>query len=179
MKGIVFIQFTNMVNEVWGEDMVEDLIEQANLESEGVYTGVGTYCFREMVSLINVLSKISGTPPTDLQKTFGVYLFKQLALKYPLFLEGKKDLFSFLAAIENTIHVEVKKLYPEAELPSFEYAHPADNVLEMTYRSQRPFADLAEGLLRGAIVHFGEGVELSRQDFPVEKGSKTLFRLTK
>ncbi|GGF55365.1 guanylate cyclase [Terasakiella brassicae] len=179
MKGIIFIQFTKKVNEVWGEDMVEDLIEQADLDSEGVYTSVGTYCFREMVSLINVLSKISGTSPADLQKTFGEYLFKQLSMKYPLFLEGKKDLFSFLASLENTIHVEVKKLYPEAELPSFEYVFPAENIMEMTYRSQRPFADLAEGLLRGAVAHFGEKIELSRQDFPVEKGSKALFRLTK
>lgn len=179
MKGIVFIQFTDMVQEKWGEDMVEELIERADLDSGGAYTSVGTYRYHEMVSLITHLSDMSGIAPEDLQKAFGAYLFDRLSTKYSGFLEGKSDLFSFLESIEDTIHVEVKKLYPEAELPTFEHQRPKQNMLEMLYRSKRPFAALAEGLLRGAIAHFGEDVDLSRKDYEVSSGSKALFTLTK
>jgi hypothetical protein len=34
----------------------------------------------------------------------------------------------------------------------------------MVYRSPRRLGDLAEGLLRGCIEHFGEEVEIRRQD---------------
>lgn len=179
MKGIVFIQFTDMVQEKWGEDMVEDLIERADLDSGGAYTSVGTYRHHEMVSLVSHLSDISGMGAEDLLKTFGAYLFDRLSAKYSGFLQGKPDLFSFLESIEDTIHVEVRKLYPEAELPSFEYQRPQSNVLEMLYRSKRPFAALAEGLLRGAITHFGEEIDLVRKDYEVSIGSKALFTLTK
>jgi len=179
MKGIVFIQFTDMVEEKWGEDALEELIERADLDSGGAYTSVGTYRYHEMVSLITHLSEMSGIGGEELQKTFGAYLFTRLGAKYSGFLEGKPDLFSFLESIEDTIHVEVKKLYPEAELPSFEHQRPQSNMLEMLYRSKRPFAALAEGLLRGAIAHFGEEVDLVRKDYEVSTGSKALFTLTK
>ena len=38
-----------------------------------------------------------------------------------------------------------------------------DGVMEMTYRSKRPLADLAEGLIRACVEHFGDDVEISRE----------------
>ena len=34
----------------------------------------------------------------------------------------------------------------------------------MLYRSQHPFADLAEGLIRGCVEHFGEPIKVRRED---------------
>jgi len=179
MKGIVFNLFTDMVDEAWGEEVTEQLIDRCELSTDGSYSSVGTYCFKEMVSLVTVLSEISGLSVPELLKAFGEHLFGQLSGKYPMFAKDCDDLFVFLETIENTIHVEVKKLYPEAELPTFKYNKPDENTLELFYRSQRPFADLAEGLIRGSINHFGEKVELERENFPVEIGSKATFRLTR
>jgi len=55
-----------------------------------------------------------------------------------------------------TIHVEVRKLYPDAELPTFTCDTSTPGRLTMLYRSSRPFADLAEGLIAGCIAHFCE-----------------------
>ena len=41
MKGMVFIEFLELVEEKFGLEMVDNIIEQSNLESEGVYTLVG------------------------------------------------------------------------------------------------------------------------------------------
>ena len=43
MKGIVFTEFLEMVEEKYGLEMVDDIIENANLQSHGAYTSVGTY----------------------------------------------------------------------------------------------------------------------------------------
>ncbi|MTI08226.1 heme NO-binding domain-containing protein [Curvivirga aplysinae] len=179
MKGIVFNVFTGMVDEKFGEEMTEKLIAQSDLPSKGAYTGVGTYCFKEMVALVTALSKETNLPGNELQKIFGEYLFGKLAAKYPMFQTDEDTLFTFLEKIENSIHVQVKKLYPEAELPTFENTRPFPHVLELTYQSKRPFADVAEGLIRGAMAHFGEEALIEREDFEVEVGSKALFRLTK
>ena len=130
-----------------------------------------------MVNLVTVLSEETSLTPSDLQKIFGEFLYSKLAEKYPMFKDEDDTLFTFLAKIEDTIHVQVKKLYPEAELPSFTHSQPSETVLELTYQSKRPFADLCEGLIRGAIVHFKAPVTLARTDLPVETGSKALFRL--
>jgi hypothetical protein len=36
----------------------------------------------------------------------------------------------------------------------------------MVYRSERRLADLAEGLIRGCVEHFGDAVAVCREDLP-------------
>ena len=61
---------------------------------------------------------------------------------------------------EDIIHAEVRKLYPDAELPSFivEY-HDADRLV-LLYQSPRHFEDLAEGLMHGCVAHFKEPIRI-------------------
>jgi len=40
----------------------------------------------------------------------------------------------------------------------------------MVYRSSRPFADLAEGLILGCAEHFGERIAIAREALPGESG---------
>jgi len=42
MKGIVFTEFLDLVEEKFGMEMVDKIITQSELESEGAYTAVGT-----------------------------------------------------------------------------------------------------------------------------------------
>ena len=74
---------------------------------------------------------------------------------------------------------EVRKLYPDAELPSFEYIVHSPGKLEMIYRSNRPFADLAQGLIEGCGERFGETLVIERNDLPAEQGMAAQFILTR
>ena len=74
------------------------------------------------------------------------------------------------------VHVEVRKLYPDAELPSFVTRWEGDAFV-LEYRSQRPFAALAEGLLRGAIVHWGGGYTLVRRGLGGDGSREAIFEL--
>ncbi len=56
MKGIVFTEFIEMVESKFGFDMMDDIIESANLPSGGIYTAVGTYDHTEMVQLVIEIS---------------------------------------------------------------------------------------------------------------------------
>jgi hypothetical protein len=48
----------------------------------------------------------------------------------------------------------------------------------MAYRSTRPFADLADGLIRGCIDHFGKPIDVAREDVPGAGGTAARFVLT-
>ena len=52
MKGLVFSQFTDMVEERFGPDLLERIISSCNLPSGGVYSSLGTYDFEEMAALV-------------------------------------------------------------------------------------------------------------------------------
>lgn len=179
MKGMVFTTFLEMVEEKFSLEMADKIIEASNVPSGGAYTTLGTYSHEEIISLVIQLSKETGVDVSALVRTFGEYLFTQLAASHPQFVNKDKSVFDFLSHVDTYIHVEVRKLYPDAELPAFSYETPAPEVLVMIYRSSRPFADLAEGLIAGAIQHFGEGIKLERADTVDEQGSATRFTMTK
>lgn len=162
MKGVVFTEFFGMVEQAFSADMVDDLIDATAPASGGAYTAVGTYDHHEIVAMVVELSARSGAPVSDLLHAFGRHLFGRFHQLYPAFFDGVPDSFAFLASIEDVIHVEVRKLYPDAELPRFESSFPAAGSMEFVYRSPRHFHDLAAGLIDGCIAHFAEDVQVTR-----------------
>ncbi|MEM9776337.1 MAG: heme NO-binding domain-containing protein [Chloroflexota bacterium] len=177
MKGIVFTEFLEMVEDQFGWELAEDIVDESDLPSGGAYTAVGTYHHQEIVSMVVTLSQKVNAPVPDLLKAFGTYLFGRFHVLYGSFFEGVESAFDFLASIDQYIHVEVRKLYPEAELPAFSYEYPDENTLVMNYSSSRPFADFAEGLLMGCIQHFDESITIERKDLNQSDGREAKFTL--
>jgi hypothetical protein len=178
MKGIVFTEFLELVEDQFGLEVADHIIQASDLPSGGVYTSVGTYDHHELLQLVNHLSTAAQVAVPDLLRTFGEYLFGRFVVGYPRFFEGVQTTFHFLMQIDSHIHTEVRKLYPDAELPRFEYKRLAADHLELLYHSSRPLADFAEGLIRGCIKHFREQIELERVDLPNEHGTTARFLLT-
>lgn len=178
MKGIVFTEFIEMVEEKFGWETAEEIIESANLDSNGAYTAVGTYSHTEMIQLVVGLSSETGLPVPDLIQAYGDHLFQAFVRGYPQMFEASDSAFHFLQQIQDHIHVEVQKLYVDAELPHFAYDSVTDEQLVMTYRSERPFADLAHGLIGAAIRHYKEDITVERENLN-DNGTSARFTLTK
>lgn len=179
MKGIVFTEFLDMVEARFGADTVERIIEEAALPSGAAYTTVGTYDHRELLQLVGRLSAATGLPVPALVRTFGRHLFGRFTHAYPHFFSEAESAFDFLGKVDTYIHVEVRKLYPDAELPRFDYAYPGPDRMEMVYRSRCPFSDLAEGLILGCIEHFGQPIELVRTNLDGNGAATVRFSLTR
>ncbi len=180
MKGIVFTKFIEMVEERFSIETAALMIERADVPSGGIYTSVGTYDHSEMVSLITQLSALTGLSVPDLLRTYGRHLFRQFTVLYPELMVGTANSLDFIATIENVIHVEVKKLYPDAELPRFETLEHTPHRLRIVYRSDRHLGDLAHGLIESCVEHFGETgcVQVERHNLQ-EPGDPVCFVLTR
>lgn len=174
MKGMVFTEFLDMVEDRFSPEVADRIIVQADVPSGGAYTSVGTYDHGEIVSLVVALSQETGLPVPTLVSAFGAYLFGRFAKLYPQFFAESSSVFDFIGTVEHVIHVEVRKLYPDAELPTLACEADGDR-MTVIYRSKRQMADLAEGLIQGCIAHFGEEIAIRRQDGLDDGG--TLFAL--
>lgn len=177
MKGMVFTEFMAMVEDQFGMGMTDDLIETVNPESGGAYTTVGNYPAGELVAMVLALSQKSDTPVPDLLEAFGGRIFQLFTQHYGHFFNEAKSAVDFLRGIENYIHVEVRKLYPDAELPSFEYPPCGDHELIMDYKSERPLAHFALGLITATIAHYGDNLVVNMQDLADGKGTEARFIL--
>ena len=176
MKGIVFNEFLTMVESVFDEDMVDDILDSVELPSGGAYTSVGTYSHEELVTMVGELARRTQTPAGDLVKAFGKHLAGVFSSKYASFFEECDSTLAFLKKVDDHIHVEVKKLYPDAELPVFSYDDSNAEAFELVYSSGRGFADLAEGLIEGVACHYGEAFQISRED--LSGGDSTHVKFT-
>jgi hypothetical protein len=179
MKGVVFTEFLDMVEARFSADMVDDIIDDSAVPSGGAYTSIGTYPHEEMVALIGALSHRSGVLVPDLLRTYGHHLFGRFFANYPSFFNNIGDALTFLAGIEDVIHAEVLKLYPDAELPRFEVEFHDAHELRLLYHSNRHFEDLAEGLIAGCIEHFGHPIALRREAHGQGTDRKERFILTR
>lgn len=176
MKGMIFTEFMGMVENRWSLDMVDTIIARSGVPSGGAYTAVGTYPHEELVALVMSLSQESGIQVPDLIRAYGQHLFGRFADLYPRFFEDIKGCFHFLSGIEDIIHAEVRKLYPDADLPTFKVSQ-APGRMELAYFSTHPFADLAQGLIEGCLAHFGEDITLTREPGTELGGAQARFTL--
>jgi hypothetical protein len=179
MKGIVFTEFLEMVESKFSAGLADSIIEQADLSSGGAYTSVGTYDHSEMIKLVSCLSQKTGIDSGELMRAFGLYLFERFNDLFPQYFTGVESSFQFLEHVDDYIHVEVRKLYPEAELPTFDCDTPRPGHLRLTYRSARPFSALAEGLIRGCIAHFREDADVEVEDLSNGAGTAARFFITR
>jgi hypothetical protein len=178
MKGIVFTEFLDLVEEKFGIEMVDDIILNSTLESEGAYTSIGAYNFSEMIQLLNHLSNKSGISIDNLLFIYGEHFFSVIEKSYPGLLPTYNDPIEMLSSIENHIHVEVRKIYPDAELPTFIVEEKSENTLIMKYKSSRAMHHFGLGLINKTFEYFNTSAEIIAEKIK-EDGTEVRFIINK
>ena len=178
MKGIVFTELLEMVEDAYGDEVLDRVITMSELPNNGSYSAVGTYDHAELVRLVLSLSKEVNEEVPVLLKAYGHRIFRVFEHNYAQFFEGVDDAFSFLESIEDHIHVEVRKLYPEAELPTFDSQRIDDHELRLTYVSSRKMGDFAHGLIEECMTHFGDKATVKIMSVE-DEGTRVNFVITR
>lgn len=161
MKGVIFNILEEMVIDQCGLQVWNEILSSQKLE--GIYTAGESYPDSELFSLVKEISLQTNIPVESLISSFGEFLFEQLAERYPVFIESKPDLRSFLKSVDSVIHMEVKKLFSDPSLPQFEYQDLPGGSLLMRYRSPRKLCILAEGLIRGASATYKTPIKIEHK----------------
>ncbi len=178
MKGLIFSEFLEYVEATYSPEMVDDIIDACDLLSGGAYTTVGSYQHQELLNLTAALSERRGISTAGLLREFGKYLFGRLIAGFPHFTHNAKSTFELLYSVEDYMSQEVRKLYPDARVPRFNFESSHPNQFVVIYHSSRPFADLAYGMIEGVVEHFSEDIEIECDMCPDEKQNSARFSLT-
>lgn len=177
MKGIVFTEFLDLVEAKFGLEMVDAIIESSQLESKGIYTSVGTYEFSEMLQLLKQLSANTDISIDNLLLVYGEHFFSVIETSYPSLLATYKGPIDMLSSIENHIHIEVRKIYPDAELPTFKTIEKTDTSLIMIYKSSRAMHHFGLGLMNKTFEHFNSTAKIVLEKLN-EDGTEVKFMIT-
>lgn len=178
MKGIVFTEFLDLVEEKFGLEMVDKIISQSTLESEGVYTSIGTYSFSEMLQLLQHLSNNTDISIDNLLLVYAEHFFSVIERSYPGLLATYNDPIEMISSIEDHIHIEVRKIYPDAELPTFIVEEKTENSLVLNYKSSRAMHHFGLGLMNKTFEHFNSTASIVLEKIK-EDGTEVKFIITK
>lgn len=159
MKGIIFNLLEEVVTQAHGADVWDQLLDAAQLD--GVFTSLGNYPDEYLFKLVDAASAALDQPPDVIIRWFGVQALPLLAQKYPAFFEKHRSTRPFILTLNAIIHPEVRKLYPGAEPPMFDFDTSSPEVLVMHYHSKRKLCALAEGFVTGAAAHFAETARIA------------------
>ena len=162
MKGIIFNLVEGVVRDENGDDAWDAIVDASG--ASGAYTSLGSYPDDELVDIATAAADLLGTDTSSVIRHVGHASIATLADRYPEFFDPHDDLRSFLLTLNGIIHPEVRKLYPGAQVPDFDYRTDDPAVLDLVYRSERGRCDLAEGLILGSAGHFGQRVEVTQPE---------------
>ena len=171
MKGTIFNILEEFICENFGDEAYEELLEKITpeLNEKGPFVGPGTYPDSDFFALVGALLEMKGISPEDGVRALGKYAFKKLLDKLPISVNQFENPKSLILGINGVIHMEVKKLYEDAELPFFEFDELSEKVLVMKYFSSRKLYPFVKGLLDGLAVYMNSPFE---QEFRKEGSGK-------
>jgi hypothetical protein len=175
MKGIVFNLLEEAVSSDFGEATWDRLLDEAGLD--GSYTSLGSYDDAEVVRLVEVASSALQIPPQDVLRWFGRRAMPLLVKRYPQFFAGHTTGRTFLLTLNSLIHPEVRKLYPGATPPVFDFDTSDSETLVIGYNSARRLCALAEGFMQGAAEHYREEAQVRQSQCMHDGADKCVFHV--
>lgn len=161
MKGLVFNLLEDVVTEHHGPDTWDALVEAAGVS--GHYTSLGNYPDSDIEALVAAACAALSLDRNTVLKWFGENAMPLLAERYPALFEGHTSAKTFVDGVNDVIHAEVRKLYPDAVCPHFRLSEGPDGDLMMDYQSVRRMCALAEGFVVGAGAYFAEEVQFTHE----------------
>jgi hypothetical protein len=178
MKGFIFTNFIEFVETNHGLEMVDEMITNCNLPSEGIYSSFSNYDFDELVSLLTYVSQKTNVNPEILLEKFGAFVFPYLIGKHSYIIEHFDSALDLIAGIENHIHIEVRKLYSDADLPTFRVVEKSTKKLTIIYNSSKGLTYFAIGLIKETLNHFKvNGTVSIDKSFDPKMGVKFIIEL--
>ncbi|MCB0331163.1 MAG: heme NO-binding domain-containing protein [Bdellovibrionales bacterium] len=178
MKGEIFNLFECFISESFGDETFESILDSAQpeLSTQEPFIGPGTYPDQDFFSIVKAAINHTGLPLEKAAFLFGKYCFPHLGRKIPGYLNQFSHPKDFLLTLDKVIHVEVRKVFKNAEPPEFSYEDPGPNELIMIYRSKRKLYAFAEGLIQGVAEHFQTSITIQRTIIDMEEG-QCIFHL--
>lgn len=160
MKGVVFLAVKASIEELLDDGAWDRIV--AATGAIGDYDAGLSYPDDELRKIVSEASSIASLTVHEFLVAGGRASLKHLVARVPELVTGCSHPFDLLRVVDDVIHVEVLRLYPDARPPKFDWENLEDGTFRVTYRSARRLDALAEGLILGVGDHFGVPLEVSR-----------------
>lgn len=179
MKGEIFNLLEDFVIENMGVETYEEIHRECapSLHTKEPFVGPGTYPDSDFQEIFAALLRRTSLVAASASRAFGRFCFPRLLARLPGYAERCGDPKTFLRSVHDVVHVEVRKVYRDAEPPQFTYRDSGFNRLIMVYKSKRRLYDFFEGLIDGVSDYYRVPIKVTRKIIITGDGEVCEFEL--
>ncbi|ESP94569.1 MULTISPECIES: heme NO-binding domain-containing protein [Pseudoalteromonas] len=163
MKGHIFILLEEFVSEVAGEALLYDALEACSFDTSTGFVRTENYPDEQLIELVDTVIKKAGISLEKAHFDFGKWLYPRLSGLLPKQFTDYAHPAYVLKQLDDLHHVELKKLYPDAQPPKFQYCALSPIEANLIYTSPRRMFDLVEGVLAGMAQFYGVPLHVTKQ----------------
>lgn len=175
MKGIVFNLLEQLVRREFGDPEWGRILQDADVD--GAFASLDTYPDGVLRKLVAAVGKRAQQTPGEALQWFGRHSMPLLAREYPHLFAAQHSTRDFVLTLNDIIHPEVRRRYPGADVPVFDFDTSVPDALTLGYHSPRRLCALAHGFIEGAADHYGETVEVEQSECMHRGDAKCVFQL--
>jgi hypothetical protein len=175
MKGVVFNLLEELVRREFGDSEWNHVLQDADVD--GAFTSLDTYPDAVLRRLVAAVGKRAQKTPGEALQWFGRHSMPLLSLQYPHLFAAQESARSFILTLNDIIHPEVRRRYPGADVPVFDFDTTAPDSLTLGYHSPRRLCALAHGFIEGAADHYGEIVDVNQRECMHRGDARCVFHL--
>mgnify|MGYP000128365608 FL=1 len=160
VKGIIFTELVEFLETRYGIEFADAVITDSDLDNDGAFTSVGNYPSADALKMVTIAARLSGTEGAQICEDYGSWLYSRFHVLFPDIMARYASADALLMHVGSHIHEEVRVLYPDAKPPQLEAVNNG-NELVVSYKSHRPMAHIAYGLIRACLDTYGDPRQLS------------------
>ena len=178
MKGVVFNILEAFIIETFGDETMEEIYSTVAFSGDTPpFIGPETYPDSDLFAMVTLLAEMKTLDLDDVIFELGEFMFPVFAKKYPIFFENIHSSIEFLKTVNDIIHVEVKKLFEDANPPMVKVKQTNEDSVKLYYYSDRKLCKLLEGLLEGLAFHFGQKVSYEQTICMKDGGDQCVYKI--
>jgi len=163
MKGFVLAGVVGYLESEYGEKVAEaQKVMLADGPLSEVYLSMDNYPDNSLDDLITSVAKILSIQKCTLAKVIGVYLFSELMVTNPAWVEQSSSAYELLKSHNTPFNQLTVMNMPGFISPSFDCTEINCDVLEVIYRSEFLPSDIAEGLIVGISSYYDEHLSIEK-----------------
>ena len=164
MKGHIFNLLEEFIIEVSDLSTCQQILNQCSFDISEGYVNTITYPDEQLYEIVAHTVESLGISTRDAHIAFGKWIMPHLAKLVPEDMMSYSHARYFLQTLDDIHRVELKKLYPDATPPTFQYKEADARHAVLTYISTRGLFDLVEGCLEGVADYFDTPMDIARQE---------------
>ncbi len=174
MKGVVFTEFLEMVEKTYGLETLDFVLEKSELKSEGIYTAIGDYEIDEFFTLLDNLVLKTKESKNEILYEYGGYICNYLEKNYSDLFKIFNEPLAMLAKLDEYFISQLRKHYPNEDIPSYDVVDRTKDSLTIIYSSQRWLYKFAVAFIERAFKYFKLEANIGTE-LLLDNGTKVRF----